>query len=179
MSQLQTTDPGALRLLMTEDLFCIRKEQPVIQTDNSINLPEPKPDSAVIQPDLPIDFSYLGENNKYFLILINDQKHTHLNKEHQEMLVKILQAKTMELRDVAILNLNRYPGILFNSLKEFFAPSRVVLFGVDPQTIGLPGMGSNEPQKINDVKTLATYNFEEMKNDVDKKRAFWNVLKSF
>lgn len=179
MSQLQTTDPGALRLLMTEDLFRIREEQPVTQTDNSTNLPEPKADLPVIQPDLPIDYSYLGENNKYFLILVNDQKHTHLNKEHQEMLVKILQAKTMELRDVAILNLNRYPGILFNSLKEFFAPSRVVLFGVDPQTIGLPGMGSNDPQKINDVKTLATYNFEEMKNDVDKKRAFWNVLKSF
>jgi hypothetical protein len=157
---------------MTEELFVVKEEKALPPVNTPLILQQKEENSRA-------DFSYLGENNKYFLILVNDEKHTHLNKELQEMLIKIIQAKALELRDVAILNLRRYSGIQFKALKDFFAPSRVVLFGIDPRIIGLPGMGSNEPEKVEDVKALATYHLEEMKNDVAKKRAFWNVLKSF
>ena len=174
MSQLLTTDPGALRMLMTEELFL------VTETESQVPLtPEKKTDPPIPTVELAVDFSYLGENNKYFLILVNDDTHKHLNKEHQEMLLKIIQAKGLELRDVAILNLNRYPAISLKALKEFFAPSRLVLFGIDPNVLGLPQLASNEPVAAEDVKTLSTYSFEEMGNDVAKKRTFWNVLKTF
>lgn len=173
MSELLTSDPRALRMLMTEEIFLIKEEQPALPAN------EPQPEVSEIPAELPADFTYLGENNKYFLILVKDEKHPHLNKEHQEMLLKIIQAKGLELRDVAILNLNRYPGIKFKAIKDFFAPSRVVFFGINPQIIGFPAMASNEPQKAEEVKALTTYHFDEMKDDVNKKRTFWNVLKSF
>lgn len=173
MSELLTSDPGALRLLMTEEIFMVKEVQPVVPVN------EPGPPVIDTPADLAVDFTYLGENNKYFLILVEDQNHAHLTKEHQEMLLKIIQAKGLELRDVAILNLRRYPGIQLEAIKDFFAPSRIVLFGINPQHIGLPTIASNEPQKAENVKVLSTYHFEEMKNDVNKKRALWNVFKSF
>lgn len=167
---LLTNNPGALRMLMTEELFLV-KEEPVIYK------PDIEP-TQLAQADIQADFIYLGDNNKYFLIVVNDEKHIHLNKEYLDMLLKIIQAKGLELRDVAILNLNQYPGTLFKDLKDFFVPAKVVLFGIDPKITGLPAMSSNEIQHADQVKILATYHFEEMKSDVNKKREFWHVFKS-
>lgn len=171
MDHLLTHNPAALRILMTEDLFLVKEKQLLQET-------YVKTDVKQAQEAIQTNFSYLGENNKYFLILVNDEKHAHLNKEHQETLLKIIQAKGLELRDIAILNLNSCPDVTFKTLKEFFAPARIVLFGIDPKTIGLPAASSNELLQTEDVKFLATYHFEEMKDDVNKKREFWNAFKS-
>jgi hypothetical protein len=170
MDELLTNNVPALRMLMTDELFFI-PEAPSVKTQADV--------SGLSDRVAPTSFSYLGENNKYFLILVSEPAHEHLNKDHLEMLLKILQAKNLELRDVAILNLNSYPGISFNPIKEFFAPSKVVLFGIDPKVIGLAPMSSNELHMQENIKFLATYHFDEMKDDQNKKRVLWNALKPF
>lgn len=125
------------------------------------------------------DFNYIGENNKYFLILIEDQIHTNLKAAHKEMLVKILQAKKMDLRDVAIVNVQKYPDVTFAQLKQFFVCSRLLILGIPASGIGLPPGNLNLVNKINEVKTLTSYSLTEMENDKVKKREFWNVVKEF
>lgn len=170
MLNLITHHPDALKLLFNDDIYYIPEGELAKET-LSVN------DTLA---DLePKTFSYLGENNKYFLILIDDEINKELNTLHLDVLLKIMNAKGLELRDLAILNLNNYPGITFSDLKEFFVCSKLVLLGISPERIFLPSLSSNQPEKHENVKVLATYSLEEMINNRDKKIQFWDVMKPF
>ena len=199
MSNLLSQNSNALRLLMTEDLYIIyEKEQ--VQIINSVPQPEiikqldsisdqPVANELVQEPkeliEMPVtsettrEFSYLGENNKYFLILFNEPNQKDISSIQKETLLKIMSAKGMELRDLAVLNLYQYPGVRFNDLKEFFSFNKIVLFGVDPQQIALSSQSANQIIKIEGAKILSTYSIDEMIKDTTKKREFWSVMKDF
>lgn len=185
MEKLITHNINALRFLMNEDLYVV---EDLVQTEKQEELPqdpiireELPPTGAVISEDKSTvtNFSYLGENNRYFLVLVDDKTHKELNTPHREMLLKIMAAKKLELRDLAILNLAQYPGTNFEQLKDFFSCNRIILFGMNPGDIGLPAMGANQPVKHQSVKVLATFGLGEMSINTDKKREFWNVMKDF
>lgn len=91
MSNLLTQNSNALRLLMTEDLYILPENEQLIpakaeqapeissQKVNDIQVPEiPAPQAKEVfpqkaaEPEKIREFSYLGENNKYFLILFNE-----------------------------------------------------------------------------------------------------------
>lgn len=199
MSNLLSQNSNALRLLMTEDLYIIyEKEQ--VQIINSAPQPEiikqldsisdqPVANELVQEPkeliEMPVtsettrEFSYLGENNKYFLILFNEPNQKDISSIQKETLLKIMSAKGMELRDLAVLNLYQYPGVRFDDLKEFFSFNKIVLFGVDPQQIALSSQSANQIIKIEGAKILSTYSIDEMIKDTTKKREFWSVMKDF
>lgn len=185
MEKLITHNVNALRFLMNEDLYMVKDPlQPEIQEEIApvpIVMEALPPAETGISEDKSsvTSFNYLGENNRYFLVLVDDKTHKELNTPHKEMLMKIMAAKKLELRDLAILNLAQYPGANFEQLKDFFSCNRIILFGMNPRDIGLPAMGANEPVKHQDVKLLATFGLEEMSTNTDKKREFWNVMKDF
>lgn len=168
---------------MTEDLYLL-KEEPV--PEKALPEPEaaPAPDPLPVN-EIPKDepqvtgFNYLGENNRYFLVLIDDDRHAGIDSGHREMLMKIMGAKGLEMRDLAILNLAGYPGTDFRQLKEFFSCNKLVMFGIDPLKIGLPPTGANKPAIHADVKVLASFGLDEMSGSTDKKKEFWTVMKDF
>jgi len=171
MSVLKITDPLALRLIMTDDLYLIDK-----QVKQAPLIIEPQPDTIEHTPAPPV-FNYSGENNKYILILVNDENHEILNPADLASLTKILAAKKLELRDVAIVNLHKPPASNFEALKNFFSSSKLVLFGINPGEINLPDISNNEIIRHEGTKILATYSFAEMGNDTNKKLLFWNEMK--
>lgn len=177
MSNLITKDSHALRMLMTEDLYIIPEQEISlpIQVEKAIEVTVEKAG----EPALVREFLYQGENNKYFLILYDDSQHKEMSMLHKETLLKIMSAKGLELRDLAIMNLNRFEGVSFNELKEFFSFSKIALFGIDPQRISLPSFPLNQIEKHAEAKVLCTFGIEEMINDNIKKREFWNVMKNF
>lgn len=184
MSNLITKNGQALRMLMTEDLYILTEEDSAIlpHTEKAIELPEER--TAALLEKIPgpaesPEFFYQGENNKYFLILFNNSQHKEMSMLHKETLLKIMSAKGMELRDLAIMNFNQFPGVGFNELKDFFSFNKLVLFGIDPQQIALPAISLNQIEKHAEAKILCTFNIEEMINDTNKKREFWNVMKNF
>ncbi len=183
MGKLITHNSNALRFLMNEDLYdlgdAVQSDIHPIIPKEIITTPTIEPAPEIEKEELPVSFNYLGENNRYFLILVDDKTHPELNTPHKEMLMKIMAAKKLELRDLAILNLAKYPEANFGHLKDFFSCNRITLFGIDPQRIGLTGLGANQPGKHLDVKVLATFGLEEMSSNTDKKREFWNVMKDF
>jgi len=192
MSTLHTNEFNALRLLMTEDIY-------ILDQKNSIKTEEPIASEKAVQaertrlPEMPAavpvpepveikkakEFTYLGENNKYFLILINDTKNREISSLHKETLLKIMSAKGLELRDLAILNVDQYPDMNISELKEFFSCSKLVLFGINPQRIALPGISSNKVENHANVKLFSTFSIDEMISDVTKKKEFWAIMKEF
>jgi hypothetical protein len=185
MGKLITHNPYALRFLMTEDLYDLGDSTQLAKGElrPGETLPETitEPHAEKIEEDQVelVSFNYLGENNRYFLIVVDDKSHPELNTPHKEMLMKIMAAKKLELRDLAILNIANYPHANFVQLKDFFSCNRVTFFGIDPRTLGLPAIGANQTGKHLDVKILATFALEEMSSNTDKKREFWNVMKDF
>ncbi|HEY0054519.1 MAG TPA: hypothetical protein VGB63_04105 [Pedobacter sp.] len=167
MDALKASNPLALSFLMTEDLYSIQEE---VESLVEIIVPE-----AAKQE--PAFFEYLGENNKYILLLVNDQQHPIINPKELETLLNILKAKKQELKDVAIVNLAKHPTASFEELKNFFVCSSLVLFGINPAQIKLDGVQSNQIIKHQNTKVLATFSFAEMAANTDKKRTFWDEMK--
>lgn len=201
MSNLLTQNSNALRLLMTEDLYILPENEQKIpaKTEQAPEISSQKANDAPAQLDPEIalkqaeevlpqiaveseknrEFNYLGENNKYFLILFNEPNQKDISSIQKETLLKIMSAKGLELRDLAVLNLNQYPGVHYNDLKAFFSFNKIVLFGIDPQQISLSSQSSNQVVKQENAKILCTYSIDEMIKDTTKKREFWNVMKDF
>jgi len=199
MSNLLSQNSYAIRLLMTEDLYILHEKEQV-QIINSAPHPEINEQvastSAQSVVEVPVqeskeltekpvpakttrEFNYLGENNKYFLILFNEPNQKDISSIQKETLLKIMSAKGLELRDIAVLNLYQYPGVRFDDLKEFFSFNKIVLFGIDPQQIALSSQSANQIIKVESAKVLSTYSIDEMIKDTIKKREFWNVMKDF
>jgi hypothetical protein len=201
MSNLLTQNSNALRLLMTEDLYILPESEQLMpaKTVQAPDISSQKENDVQAQlvPEIPVqhvkevltqkavepkktrEFSYLGENNKYFLILFNEPNQKDISSIEKETLLKIMSAKGLELRDLAVLNLNQYPGVNYKDLKEFFSFNKIVLFGIDPQQISLSSQSSNQVIKLESTKILCTYSIDEMIRDTTKKREFWNVMKDF
>ena len=199
MSNLLSQNSNALRLLMTEDLYILpEKEQVQIiaKAPNSEINKQVVSTSAQPEAEVPVqkskelietpvpnkaikEFNYLGENNKYFLILLNEPTQKDIGSIQKETLLKIMTAKGLDLRDIAVLNLFQYPGARFDALKEFFSFNKIVLFGIDPQQIALSSQSANQVIKVEGTKVLSTYSIDEMIKDTTKKREFWNVMKDF
>jgi hypothetical protein len=202
MNALKTTDPFALNFLMTDDLYSIKsdtfqdvpvtKEEPqaVLQTNDppATAAPVPMiteiPNETVAQnasvsnkSEPPAFYEYLGENNKYILILFNDPAQKTIDPKELETLANILKGKKQEIKDVALVNLYNYPTATFSSLKSFFACNSVLLFGTNPAQLGIDGIQSNQITSIQGIKILATFSIAEMLTNVDKKRAFWDEMK--
>ncbi|WP_291400917.1 hypothetical protein [Daejeonella sp.] len=201
MSSLHSNEFNTLSLLLTEDIYVLDKmtvnqidkseeNVKVPITEQAIQVEKPTPtaiptlepiqtSAAVPEIKKSPEFTYIGENNKYFLILIDDANNKEISPIHKETLLKIMTAKGLELRDLAVLNLNLFPNASVNELKEFFSCSKLVLFGINPQRISLPSISSNKVENHLNIKLFSTYSIDEMINDVNKKKEFWAIMKDF
>lgn len=169
-----TNNPTALRILMNDDIYIIPEGITDELDADVVN------DEIQKQENLsPSYFEYLGENNKYTLVIVDYERDTFIDDAGREFLKKILAAKSMDMQDIALLNISKHKNTDFDTLKNFFACSRIILFGVAPQQIGLGHITANQAEAYNDVNVLATYSLGEMSGDAKKKTEFWNVLKSF
>lgn len=201
MSTLHSNEFNTLSLLLTEDIYILDKkavpqaDKPIEsekiqvsekteQTEKLLSTPSPniepiKKSAEIVEPRKTQEFNYIGENNKYFLILIDDASAKEISSIHKEMLLKIMAAKGLELRDLAVLNLSLFPDTKIQELKEFFSCNKLVLFGINPQRIALPSISSNKVESHQSIKLFSTYSMDEMINDVNKKKEFWAIMKDF
>jgi hypothetical protein len=172
METLRATDPHALRILMTDDLYLLRNE-PVAVPVASPEVPAAAPVVAESKPD----FRFMGQNNRFLLLLVDEPGHEHASPTTIASLGKILGGKGYSFDDVALLNAAVHPPLEFAALKDFFACSYLVLFGAKPETVGLPALPFNTVSPHRGTKVLPTFGFAEMDDDVQKKKAFWNEMK--
>ncbi|WP_017259893.1 hypothetical protein [Pedobacter arcticus] len=124
-------------------------------------------------------FEYLGENNKYILIIVNNEQEKFLNKADLAFLVKIMGAKKWVLEDVAIVNMAKYEDLNFEDLTAYFACNKIVTFGFNPAVLNIVGAVANQKTTYKNVAVLGTWDLPKLQTDVPKKTIFWNQLKAF
>jgi hypothetical protein len=205
---LQTNDLIALSLLINEEIYLIDDDQYKVNDDLIIKplqiieiveqeiaivseetekyktkteettvpiIPKEEPNATPSKPE----YKYLGDNNKYILIIVNEPNSDFLNKKDLAFLTKILGAKKLDINDVAIVNLAKYQSLDFDQLKSFFGFSKLITFGINPKILNVEGAVSNKNSIYKDVAVLGTWHLSVIDGDVNKKTTFWNELKIF
>jgi hypothetical protein len=127
-----------------------------------------------------VHYNYLGENNKYILILIDQPlKNEIIAAKDLLLLEKTLAALKLELRDVAIVNLQQCEELHFKSLKEFFSCNKVLGFGIELAKIGIEKeVAINTVFRIEDCPFLLASSLEELSNNQAQKVIWWSAMKS-
>jgi len=125
-------------------------------------------------------YNYLGENNKYILILIDQPlKNEIIAAKDLLLLEKTLAALKLELRDVAIINLQQCKQLHFKSFKEFFSCNKVIGFGIELAKIGIEkDIAINTVFQISDCPFLLASSLEELSNNQAQKVIWWSAMKS-
>jgi hypothetical protein len=194
MDSLNTNDPIALSILINEELYFLNDIEP-LKVENStqeiispviekpITLSAEAVKNLVSEPvSKPLSqpfYNYLGDNNKYLLVVVKSPNDEYLNSKELEFLLKILAAKKLELKDIAIINTEKYAALDFDQLKSYFALSKILTFGINPVSLNISGITANKTGTYKGVKVLGTWTLAQLDADVKKKTTYWNELKNF
>lgn len=132
------------------------------------------------QTPTSVHYNYLGENNKYILILIDQPLKSEIIRATDLLLLeKTLAALKLELRDVAIVNLQQCEALHFKSLKEFFSCNKVIGFGIELAKIGIEKeVPINTVFRIEDCPFLLASSLEELSSNQAQKVIWWSAMKS-
>ena len=89
-----------------------------------------------LEKNLPKEW-FLGNNEKYITLLVNDKTATYLQDESLQLLSAMLNACKMNLGDVAIVNYQT-EQIPYTELKAKLKPRHLILFDVTAKQVQLP-----------------------------------------
>lgn len=171
MTHLNTTNPFALRYLMDDAIYNFQ------MVDNSLDTPVTTNSAVLEEP--ATSYTFLGENKKRILYLIEDQQNEYFSKEALEAFSKTIQALSLFMADVAVMNVSRQAmEVTFEKLLHFFNPQKLIFAGPSPGQFGLTQLSLNQATEAKNIRVLHTYTFEEMLQDVNKKKTFWTQIKS-
>ncbi|TKC01029.1 hypothetical protein [Pedobacter cryophilus] len=207
MNPLQTDNLMALSFLIDEEIYVVKNQEEINHPKKEISAPEKEVSAVVLDPlpkakeeiltnEIPNkeanpavveitlpnakkDFKYLGENNKYILIIVKEPAVDFLKRDDLTFLLKILGAKKLELNDVAIINTEKNDALNFDDLKDFFACNKIITFGIDPKSLQITGAVANKKSVFKNISILGTWDLTRLQQDVNKKTIFWNEFKTF
>lgn len=126
-----------------------------------------------------VSFNYLGGNKKNFLVVVHYIEIEFIAAPHLEALQNILKRLGYDLDDIAILNLANYAGAGSNDLTEYFNPQKLLVLGEKAAPGGIEKLTLNTPAQLNNCTALFSFSFDEMMDNVENKKAFWEKMKQF
>jgi hypothetical protein len=187
---LLSTNSAVLTALLGSDVYHISEatsqleQAGLIANEPTVAKQEIASEQVVIpsseQALTTLHYNYLGENNKYILILIDQPLESEIIASKDLLLLeKTLAALKLELRDVAIVNLQQCEELHFKSLKEFFSCNKVLGFGIELAKIGIEKeVAINTVFRIEDCPFLLASSLEELSNNQAQKVIWWSAMKS-
>jgi hypothetical protein len=187
---LLSTNSAVLTALLGSDVYHISEatsqleQASIIANEPTLAKHEIASEQVVIrsteQALKTVNYDYLGENNKYILILIDQPlKSEIISAKDLLLLEKTLAALKLELRDVAIVNLQQCEELHFKSLKEFFSCNKVIGFGIELAKIGIEKeVPINTVFRIEECPFLLASSLEELSTNQAQKVIWWSAMKS-
>jgi hypothetical protein len=133
------------------------------------------------EPGQPVNtIQFLGKNEKHVCVLVSYEKDKYLPDAQLNFLTAILQACKLNLADVAIVNQQKQ-HCRFIDLKEQLQCTHLLLFGVTPAELDLPGMPQFETMPVDGCMVVAAPAAEILNNNQPEgkslKSRLWLCLK--
>ncbi len=120
--------------LYKQSLVVLQDFKPI--SPNSISDAETAVAPVAIAAASVMPFKYLGGYEKQITILLAEHFNPYIGEDDLEFLSKMLAACKLSLSDVAIINVVTNPQS--NQLWQLMPPKVMLMFDVDPGTVGLP-----------------------------------------
>ena len=109
----------------------------VIDAIDSISMQKDKHEPLNIHAEKDKRIQYLGNNQKQIAIIVNDSTALYLEERALQFLSNILQACTINLGDIALINIYQQ-DIEYTQVKKILHAKWCILFGVEPSAIKHP-----------------------------------------
>lgn len=161
-------NPAAFSFIMHDEIYLLNNDKTGYSV-NTTTLP------TVQTP--PLNFNYLGGDKKNFLVMVHYTTAQFINDTHLTALENILKRMQYSLDDVAIFNIATYAGVTFEQLMEFFKPQKLLLLGENAIPAGTQPLVFNKLEQLNNCNTLFSFGFDEMMNNNENKKVFWEQMK--
>ncbi len=130
-------------------------------------------------PGIPgATIGFLGDNQKRIAILVNATDAIYLHDEELNFLMGILSACKLTMADIALINMNKNPGLDYTAITEQLQTEKVFLFGLDAGALALPLQFPHyQVQKFNDQVYLSSVALNALQANKEEKMKLWNCLK--
>ena len=123
------------------------------------------------------EVSYLGDNNKNILVLVNEATAKYLPEKQLNFLVSVLTACQLSLADTAIVNVAG-KNTDYETITAKLKAKVVLLFNVPPIDIRLPlDFPFFQVQKFREQTYVYSPSLAEVEKDVQMKKQLWAALK--
>ena len=189
---MKVENPVALRFILQDELYLLSADKTLYEKkaipDHVIEAPIPEVKTQVVDPiieePLPevktqtVNFNYLGQNLKSFLILVHYPDLEFIDDSHLAALTNIIKRKDLSVDDIAIVNLALHTNAQYDELVKFFKPAKLLVLGKSALPQGIAQLTLNAPKPLGGVTTLYSFGFNEMMDSVEHKKAFWEQMKT-
>ena len=163
---MKVEDPAAFRFIINEDIYLLPEDKE-LQSKKVVKEAE----------NAPFSFNYRGNNNKKFLILTHYIDNDTIPAAHLTALEAILARLGYQPDDVAIVNIAKNDGD-FEALIKHFTPEKLLILGQKAIPAGMETPQFNNLQKVDECNSLLSFSFDDMMENTDSKRAFWEQMKN-
>jgi DNA polymerase III psi subunit len=165
---VKVENPVAFSFIMQDELYLLNKDKK-IYIESSVNQPVPE--------DNLVNFHYMGGHKKKFLVVVHYPEIEFIENNHLTALENILKRLEFSIDDVAILNSATHTDIVFEALMDFFKPQKMLLLGKNALPGGIEPLTLNKPQQLSNCSILFSFSFDEMMDNNEHKKAFWEQMK--
>jgi len=185
---MRIENPAALRFIIDDDLYLLNKDKQAaaLAPSKPITIETPPPISLeTLSTQKPanaetavVEFKYMGSNKKNFLIMVHYADKEFMDDAHLTALENILKRMELYMDDVAILNIANHAAITLEEATNYFSPEKILLMGQKalPQNMAAPML--NQPEQLENSRTLYSFSFDEMMSSNENKRVFWEQMKT-
>jgi len=160
--------PVAFNFIMQDDTY-------LLNTDKSSY--HNKIETVPAVETVPVKFNYLGGNKKKFLIVVRYPDCDFIDNKHFAALENALKRLGFGIDDIAIFNSAKFQEATLSELEMFFNPLKMLVLGKKSLPLNSGSMAFNELKQINSRNTLFTFSFDEMMDNIENKKIFWEKLK--
>lgn len=121
--------------------------------------------------------AFLGECRRNIVVVVHDPQSLYLPEDDLQFLLGIIGACKLTMADIALVNSGK-ASTDYTSLTEQFNAATILLFGVDPEAIGLPlTFPHYQLQRFNNQVYLSSVSLPELRSNKSEKVQLWNSLK--
>jgi len=153
------------------------KKEPAVKKPSVV---EEKPEPVEEKVNKPGKW-YLGNYEKKFIVLVNDEDNVYLGDDDLQFLTGVLNACKMNLAQIALINLHKHP-VNFQQLKQDLQPVFIVAFGINALQMELPfSMPDYQVQQYSNCSILTAPVLSQLNKPTAAAKAektkLWNCLK--
>jgi DNA polymerase III psi subunit len=165
---MKVENPVAFSFIMQDEIYLLNKDKELYAKKA---VPQPVPETA------PVNFNFMGGHKKKFLVVVYYPEFEFIENNHLTALENILKRLEFSIDDVAIINSATHIDIAFEPLMDFFKPQKMLLLGKNALPAGIEPLTLNKPQQLANCRTLFSFSFDEMMDNNENKKAFWEQMK--